>query len=353
MTDHPLAVSPLGFGIIGLGMIADYHARAIAAARGGKLVAVASRSLAKAQAFAQKHGAAFATDDFHQLLARPDVDAVCITTPNAAHYEPALAAIRAGKHLVLEKPIEVTVERTDEIIAAAEQAGVKLAPIFQSRFGEGARRLKAALTAGRFGRLALCSAYIKWQRTPQYYEGGWHGVAALNGGGVAMNQAIHAIDLLQWFAGMPQEVFALAGRCVHSGIEGEDTLAATLHFAHGAFGTIEASTAVFPGWSQCLDLCGEHGSVRLEDDRLVRWDFREPRPEDTAIRAGAGDITIRSGAGAPNAIGIEGHCRQIQDLIDAVAENRPVAIPPREARNAIAIIGALYASAARRIPVRL
>lgn len=345
-------MSSLGFGIVGVGMIADYHARAIAASCGGRLVGVVSRSRAKAQAFAQKHHAELATDDLAQLLACPAVDVVCVTTPNAAHYEPALAAIRAGKHLVIEKPIEATLARVDTIIAAAEQAGVKLAPIFQSRFGEGARRLKAALNAGRFGRLALCSAYVKWQRNPGYYSGSWHGVSAQDGGGVCMNQAIHAIDLLQWFAGMPEEVFAWTTRCVHVGIEGEDTAVAALRFPGGALGTIEASTAAFPGWSQCLELCGEHGSARLEDDRLVRWSFRETQADDANVLAGT-DNAIRSGAAAPNAIGIEGHCRQIQDLIDAVADNRPVAVPPREARNAVAIIAALYESASRQAPVHL
>lgn len=347
------AAGSLGFGIIGLGMVADYHARAIAASQGGRLVAVAGRSREKAEVFAARHGAAFATDAVEALLARTDVDVVCITTPNAAHLEPALAAARAGKHLVVEKPIEVTLERVDAIIAAAESAGVKLAPIFQSRFGEGARRLKAAVDAGRFGRLAVASAYVKWQRTSQYYQGGWHGVAALDGGGVFMNQAIHAIDLLQWFAGPPSEVFAWTTRRVHAGIEGEDTGVASLRFASGALGTVEASTAAFPGWSQCIELCGEDGSVRLEDDRLVRWDFRGELPEDAAIRAAQTDNTIRSGAAAPNAIGIEGHRRQIQDLIDAVREDRPVAIPPREARNAVAIVRAIYDSAATNAAVRL
>lgn len=343
----------LGFGLLGTGMIADYHARAIAASNGGRLIGVVSRSLGKAQAFATKHHAPFATDELGELLQRPDVDVVCVTTPNAAHYEPALAAVRAGKHLVIEKPIEVTLERIDDIISAVERAGLKLAPIFQSRFGDGARRLKAAIDAGRFGRLALCSASVKWQRTPEYYEGGWHGVAALDGGGVCMNQAIHAIDLLQWFAGMPLDVFTWTARCVHSRIEGEDTAAASLRFPGGALGTIEASTASFPGWSQRIEICGEHGSARLEDDRLTRWDFKYPHPDDDAVREAGADEAIRSGAAAPNAIGLEGHRRQFQDLIDAILENRPVAIAPRDARNAVAIIRALYDSATRNAPVRL
>jgi UDP-N-acetyl-2-amino-2-deoxyglucuronate dehydrogenase len=285
------------------------------------------------------------------LLARPDVDVICVTTPNGAHLEPALAAARAGKHLVLEKPIEVTLERADAIIAAVERAGVRLAPIFQSRFGEGARTLKSAVDAGRFGRLVSASAYVKWQRTAAYYSNSWHGQAALDGGGVCMNQAIHAVDLLQWFAGMPAEVFAFTARCVHTRIEGEDTAVASLRYASGALGAIEASTGIFPGWSQCVELCGENGSVRLEDDKLVRWEFREPRPEDTAILAVRAEGAIRSGAAAPNAIGLEGHRRQIQDLIDAIRDGRPLRLDAREARKAVAIIRAIYDSAARNAPV--
>ena len=334
-------------------MIADYHARAIAETQGGHLVAVAGRSTEKARRFAGQHGARFATDDVAALISHPEVQVVCITTPNGAHLEPALAAAGASRHLVLEKPIEVTLERVDQVIRAVETAGIKCAPIFQSRFGERARILKTAIDAGRFGRLAMCSAYVKWQRTTAYYQNSWHGVAALDGGGVCMNQAIHAIDLLQWFAGMPTEVFAWAGRCVHTGIEGEDTAVATLRFGNGALGTIEASTAVYPGWSQCLEICGEHGSARLEDDRLVRWEFRDTQPGDAAILAGRSEGDLGSGAGAPNAINHEGHRRQIQDLIDAIQGNRPLAIDVREARKAVAIIRAIYDSAASNLPVKL
>jgi UDP-N-acetyl-2-amino-2-deoxyglucuronate dehydrogenase len=353
MTGGPPHTPSLGFGIIGLGMIADYHARAIAETTGGHLVGVAGRSKDKAQQFAARHRAPFSTDDATALIAHPEIHVVCITTPNGAHLEPTLATIRAGKHLVVEKPIEVTLERVDEIIRAVDSAGVKFAPIFQSRFGERARILKAALDEGRFGRLALCSAYVKWQRTPAYYRNSWHGVAALDGGGVCMNQAIHAIDLLQWFAGMPAEVFAWSARCVHTGIEGEDTAVATLRFASGALGTIEASTAVFPGWSQCIEICGEHGSARLEDDRLVRWSFRDAQPEDGAILAAAADASLGSGASAPNAISHEGHRRQIQNLIDAIHGQHALAIDAREARKAVAIIRALYDSAERNLPVQL
>ncbi|HKE94783.1 MAG TPA: Gfo/Idh/MocA family oxidoreductase, partial [Povalibacter sp.] len=170
----------LGFGIVGTGVIAGFHAKAIAAAQGGYLVGVCSRTEAGAREFAQQHGVSFVARDAAQLAAHPDIDAVCITTPSALHREPALAAIRAGKHVMIEKPIDATVAGTDEILDAAEAAGVRVGSIFQARFGDAARALKAAVDAGRFGRLALCSAYVKWNRNAAYYTG-WKGKLALDG----------------------------------------------------------------------------------------------------------------------------------------------------------------------------
>jgi UDP-N-acetyl-2-amino-2-deoxyglucuronate dehydrogenase len=348
----PSVPSPLGFGIVGVGMIADYHAQAIAHATGAKLIGIATRNTENAKAFAPKHAVPFATTSVEELVKRPDIHVVCITTPSGAHLEPALAAVRAGKHLIVEKPIEITIERADELLRAADAAKVKIAPIFQARFGEGARTLKAALTAGRFGRIVLASAYVKWHRAREYYSG-WKGTLALDGGGSTMNQGIHGIDLLQWFAGMPCEVHAFKTRRVYTHIEAEDTLSATLRYENGALGSIETTTAAWPGWARRIEICGENGSARLEDDHLADWKFREPQPQDDVIRATGLDPTMKSGSGAPNQISIQGHLRQIQDLIDSLRDNRPVAVDGHEARKAVALIRALYASAERGVPVKL
>jgi UDP-N-acetyl-2-amino-2-deoxyglucuronate dehydrogenase len=344
-----------GFGIVGVGMIADFHAQAIAATKGGKLLGVATRNAANGRAFAGKHHVPFATTRVEELVQRPEIDVVCITTPTGAHLDAALAAIRAGKHVVIDKAIEVTTERCDEILRAADAAGVKIAPIFQARFGDGVRRLKAAIEAGRFGRLVLAGAYVKWHRTAQYYAPtGYRGNWALDGGGALMCQAIHGIDLLQWFAGMPAEVFCWAARRVHGGsIEAEDTASAVLRFPSGALGTIEASTALWPGSQRRIEICGENGSVILEDDHLAKWEFRDAQPGDEEIRTAKVDPSLRSGAGAPNAMTHRGHQLQIQDLIDALRENRPVAIDGHEARKAVALIRGLYLSAERGTPVAL
>jgi predicted dehydrogenase len=341
----------LGFGFIGAGAIAQFHARAVAAARGARAIGVVSRRRSTAEAFAKEHGLGFASDSVAELLDQPGVDAVCITTPSALHLEPALAAIRKRKHLLIEKPIDSTVEGTDHILAEAAKAGVRVGSIFQARFGDAARQVKAAVDAGRFGRMALASCYVKWNRTTDYYTG-WKGRLAEDGGGVIINQAIHGVDLLQWFVGMPSEVFAWSTQRVHR-IESEDTCVASLRFASGALGTIEGTTATWPGWSRRIELCGEHGSVVMEDDDIARWDFRVARPEDERIRAMRESATLGSGAAAPMNIKIAGHQRQIQDFIDGIREKRPFFIEGSEARNAVVLVRAIYDSAASGHPVTL
>jgi UDP-N-acetyl-2-amino-2-deoxyglucuronate dehydrogenase len=335
----------LGFGFIGAGAIAHFHARAVAASNGGRLVGVVSRRRETADAFARDHGMDFAGDDLQALLRQPGLDAVCITTPSALHLEPALAAIRAGKHLMIEKPIDSTVEGTDHILDEAARHGVRVGSIFQARFGDAARQLKAAIDAGRFGRMVLASCYVKWNRTAEYYTG-WKGRISEDGGGALINQAIHGVDLLQWFAGMPVEVFGMTTRRVHTRIESEDTCVATLKFPSGAFGTIEATTATWPGFSRRIEICGENGAAVMEDDDITRWEFRVPQPEDAKLRATRESGAMGSGAAAPMAIKFEGHLRQIQDFIDGIRDKRAFFIEGREARNAVALVRAIYDSAA-------
>ena len=280
---------PLGFAIVGTGMIAGVHARAINAVEGAKLVGVVSRDQARAQAFGEKHGGGVITSTVAAMASRDDVHVLCITTPSGAHLEPALAAIAGGKHVVIEKPLEVTVARVDEMLTAAAAANVQIMPIFQSRFSSGARTVKAALEAGRLGRMTLASCHVKWFRETTYYTGSpWKGTLKLDGGGAVMNQGIHGVDLLQWFTGLPVEVSAMKTRRVHTGIEAEDTAAAVLRFPDGALGTIEASTAAWPGWSLRIELCGERDSPRRRRDHGMEVPGRGPRRSSGASRRGGG-----------------------------------------------------------------
>jgi predicted dehydrogenase len=200
----------------------------------------------------------------------------------------------------------------------------------------------------------LAAAQVKWYRTPEYYRGSrWRGTQVLDGGGALINQAIHGVDLLQWFAGMPVEVFAWTTRRVHTRIESEDTCVAALKFGSGAFGTIEASTALWPGFSRRIELCGEHGSIVMDDDDVTRWEFRVAAVEDEKIRAMRESSAMGSGAAAPMNIKVEGHVRQIQDFIDGIRERRPFFIEGREARKAVVLVRAIYESAAKGQPVEL
>ena len=345
----------IGFGLVGTGVIAHNHAqaiRALAGQHGLELVGVLGRSDAKAREFAEEYAIPVASVDPKSFFSRADIHVVCILTPSGLHLEPSLQAIRAGKHLLVEKPLEIDLERVDTMLGAADEAGVRVECIFQARFTEGARALKNAIEAGRFGRLCLCSAYIKWHRGAPYYTG-WKGTLDIDGGGAVINQSIHAIDLLQWLVGMPAEVFAWKTRRVHAGIEAEDTACAALRFADGAMGAIEATTAAWPGWERRIEICGEFGSVALEDEKVVRWDFREARAEDAEILAKAARNTTRTGAGASNIIGFEGHQLQIEQMVIALRQGAPMPIGGRAARNAVALVRALYESAERGSPVRI
>lgn len=343
------ASSPIGFGIVGSGMISGFHARAINETPGAKLIGFAARSAERASTLAAKHDASFATSKLAELVNHPDVHVVCVCTPSGVHLEPALAAIEADRHVVIEKPVEITTERVDRIVDAAEAKGVLLASIFQGRFGAGATTVKAALEAGRLGRLVIASASVKWHRSDAYYTG-WKGVLTLDGGGAVMNQAIHAIDLLQWFVGMPTEVIALKANRVHTRIESEDTACALFRFDYGAMGTFEATTATWPGWSRRIELCGENGAIALEEDRITRWDFKDALPGDEEIRKG-GDDALGSGAGDPKGISLEGHLRQFGNVVAAIRNDEPLAIDGREGRKAVSFVEAIYTSADTDKPV--
>ena len=237
----------IGFGIIGCGMIAHFHARAIADVRGAKLVACYDTIPAAADKLAEATGCT-AYHDLDAMLADPAVEVVTIGTPSGAHLEPAVAAARAGKHVIVEKPLEITLKRCDKIIEECRKAGVTLSTIFPSRFHDSSIELRRAMDQGRFGRLTVGDAVVKWYRTQAYYDSGaWRGTWQLDGGGALMNQAIHSVDLLLWLMGPVVDVRARTGLLAHQRIAVEDVALATVGFANGAMGVIEASTADLSG----------------------------------------------------------------------------------------------------------
>ena len=343
-----------GFGIIGLGLIADFHARAIKEMRGGKLVACCSRNQEKADRFAEKYQCK-GYSSLEQFLGHPGLDIVNICTPSGAHLEPALAAAEAGKHLIVEKPLEITLSRCDQIIRACEKNGVKLTSIFESRFFKLTSIIKKAVDQGRFGQMVLCDAYIKWYRSQEYYDkGGWRGSWKLDGGGALMNQSIHAVDLLQYFAGEVEEIQALTETIGHQGIDVEDNAIALLRFRSGALGVIEGSTSVYPGFLKKIEISGTQGSVIMEEEDLKAWCFKKELLEDKKIRKQFFSQT-KSGGGAsdPGVIDFLGHQYQFENMAEAIKNNNEPLIDGYEARKAVEIILGIYKSAREGKRVKL
>jgi predicted dehydrogenase len=346
----------LGFAIVGCGMIARFHARALAEVPGTKLIALVSRNVANAQKMNQELG--LHCDTYAELapvLKRGDVHVVIITTASGAHAEPAVAAAEAGKHVVVEKPLEVTLERCDRIIDACDRFGVKLCTIFPSRFHDANLTLKAAVDAGRFGRLTLGETTCKWWRSQQYYdEGGWKGTKALDGGGALMNQAIHNVDLLLWMMGPPTHISGFTAMLAHERIEVEDTAVACLRFANGALGVIQATTSVHPGLPKTIAVHGDRGSVVIEQEDVLRWDFVQETPEDKAVRERfAQKVGASGGSSNPAAISHQGHARQLADFVKAIASGGKPKVDGREGRKAVEVILAIYQSAATGRSVEL
>ncbi len=337
-------------------MIARFHARALAEVPEARLLALVSRSERSARALADE--LALPCDlytDLSQALARPDVHVVVITTPSGAHLEPAVAAAAAGKHVVVEKPLEISTERCDWIIEACDRNKVKLCTIFPSRFGDANLALKNAVEAGRFGRLTLGETTCKWWRSQAYYdEGGWKGTQALDGGGALMNQAIHNVDLLQWLMGPVADVVGFTATLAHERIEVEDTAVACLRFANGALGVIQGTTSVHPGLPKTIAVHGDRGTAVIEQDDVLRWELSPETDEDRAVRARFAQKTGASGGSSnPAAISHQGHARQLADFVRAVQTDTAPRVDGREGRKAVAIIEGIYRSARTRQAISL
>jgi UDP-N-acetyl-2-amino-2-deoxyglucuronate dehydrogenase len=344
-----------GFGIIGAGMIASVHARALREIPGTTLVGVFSTTLQKREAFAARENCK-SFNSLEEMLADASIDIVCICTPSGAHQDPALACISAGKHCLIEKPLEVTLEKCDRIIAAADEKGVKVGVVFPSRFYEQAMQLKKAMDTSKFGEIVLGDAYVKWHRSEAYYKSNpWRGTWELDGGGALMNQGIHSVDLLQWYMGPVKKVQAFRANRRHKEIAVEDTVVASLEFENGALGNITCSTAIFPGELKRIEINGTAGTAVLQESNLVRWEFQEMTAADEAICEQSKQTGLSHGGGASNPadISFKGHQLQIVDLLHAINTNAAPLVDGREGRKAVEIVLAVYKSAATGQPVEL
>jgi UDP-N-acetyl-2-amino-2-deoxyglucuronate dehydrogenase len=334
-------MSEIGFGIVGAGMVARYHATAIAHTPGARLVAVCREDAVRAGEAAAQFGVP-CDASLVELLARPDVDAVCICTPSGQHAAQGIAAARAGKHVLVEKPMALSLADADVLIGACREAGVRLGVALQRRADPLFRGVKAAIDAGALGKLTFGAISVPYLRPQSYYDSAaWRGTWALDGGGALMNQGIHLLDLLVWYMGDAVEIQASAATLTHA-IEVEDCISAALRFAGGALGSVAATTAAAPGFPHRVEVYGDRGGVQIEGEQIVRWEVAGVEPPDIVVAAGAAS----AGAGAsPTGIGTEGHIRIVGDFVAAIRAERAPLIPGAEGRRALALALAIYDSA--------
>lgn len=335
------------FGLIGCGAISSQHIEAIEAVDGARLVAVASASAERARSTGERWGVPWTTD-VEELLTRTDIDAVTITTPSGLHAAQALAALAHGKHVLVEKPIALSVADANAVVAEGRRRGRLVATISQRRFEPVIRALHDAVAAGAFGRISLIVAEGLFHRPQSYYDSGaWRGTVALDGG-VLMNQAIHMVDLLRWMGGPIDSVVAHVATLGHR-METEDTASVSLRFTSGALGAIIATTCATPEFPVQLRIYGDAGHVRIVGEDPVEWVLPGIEPPVPGEQT-EGD-SARSATWGTNAIG---YVRQYSDFIAALRGDRPPAVTGEDGRNAVEVVVAASESSrtARLVVIR-
>lgn len=329
------------FGVIGCGLVSDFHGKAINASPKAELVAAADMKPERAQAFVKKYGGEALSVD--ELLARKDIDVINVLTPNAYHEEYVVKAVRAGKHVLVEKPPEMTLEKTDHMIEEARKAGVKLGVVLQCRFRKAVEAMKAAVDSGRFGRIIHADAYMKWFRPTEYYfRDSWRS-SREQGAGVIIQHAFHYIDLLHHLAGPVDKVFARTRNLAHPEVKLEDSVIAILDFVNGAEGIVQASTALYPGTDIRIELNGENGTAIMMGEKIITWKFKDERPEDEEIRKIGSETAMTAATGAAD-FGYYEHQWLIEDMIDAIENDRDPRVTCLSARDTLATALAMYES---------
>jgi predicted dehydrogenase len=352
-----MSAAKVRFALIGAGMIGNAHARALTGLDTADLVVIADLVQDKAAAMAEQWGVRESTTDVAGLLRRDDIDAVTICVPSGAHADIAVAALEAGKHVVIEKPIDVSLEAADRVIAAEKASGKTVAVITQHRFDRSTEKLARSVHDGNLGRITSAIASHAWWRGQSYYDSGdWRGTWALDGGGATMNQTVHTIDLLISILGVPIEVFAYTACLAHERIEVEDTAVAVVKFDTGALGIIHATTAAYPGLDASLRIFGSKGSAVISDDELVFFHENVGPAGEIGMSDGISDLNQVGEADrlAPGERELwVSHQRQLADFVTVITEGGRVRVGTQEARTALSVILAMYESAATGQPVKL
>jgi len=327
------------WAIIGCGVISTTHADAVAMSKYAKLVATCDIDVGKAQKLAADYGADVWYQDYNELLKRDDIDAVSICVPSGIHAEITIAAAKAGKHILCEKPLDISSQKMDEMIAVCHEEGVKLGCVFQMRTYANNQLVRKMLQEQRLGKVVIQDCYVKYNRSQEYYKSaGWRGTWEMDGGGCLMNQGVHGLDLLLWMGGDVESLVAQADHLVRD-IEVEDTAVAILKFKSGAFGVIEGATSVTPGQKARFEFLGNDGSILMEDAKITKWAVPGV-PEPETVEQGSGNL----GHINPAAITASGHIYLVDDLVGAVREQRDPFVTGESARKAVDLILAIYES---------
>lgn len=334
----------IGIGIAGCGSVAEVHAEALQQVDGARLVTAFSRTLENARVFGDEYDVD-STDEWEEFIGHSGLDLVIICTPSGTHLDYGRMAAHAGKHVVVEKPIEITLGRAKSLISICEERGVELAVIYQNRFLSAVQKMKKTIDEGKIGKIHLADAYVKWYRSPDYYQGSWHGTLRYDGGGALINQSIHTIDLLQWFMGDVDRIYGRIGSFVHPNIEGEDTAVATLDFRSGAIGILEGATSIIPAQDRRIELHGNQGSAYLRGEEFAL--IRSPEDEESSVGEGGS-----SGAESPySGFSSEPHQHQLGAIVQALREGSPPPVSGEESLKSLAIVRAIYLSAREGKPV--
>jgi len=343
--------SRLGIAVVGTGLIAPFHAKAVGASSLTRLVAAMDTDAARLDKFTAEFGCK-GYSNLDEMLADPAVQVVNITTPNHLHTAAVIASARAGKHVLVEKPPAMSLCEMDTMHKVATEAGVKIAVVLQCRTRKGVQAIRQAIQQGRFGKILHADAFMKWYRTMQYYCVDPWRTSRRSGAGVTIMQAFHYLDLLQYLMGPVKRVQAQMTNLVHPGVPLEDTTMAFVTYQNGAQGLVEASTAFWPGTDVRVEINGENGTAIMIGERMDTWKFKEERPEDAEIRQ-YGSGAVATGATGPADLGFHDHQAVIEDLARAINEGREPLITLANVRPALEWALAMYQSAKLNAPVDL
>ncbi len=324
-------------GIIGTGAISQKHALAYRNI-GFRVTVCTDINAVSGLTFAAQHGAAF-VPTYEEVCRYPDVDYVDLCTFPDFRLQPLKICAEAGKHIQVQKPISTNLVTAREMIETARAAGIVLGVVSQHRFDDSSIFLKNAIEAGRLGRLLQCDAYVKWFRSAEYYSRPIKGSWAVEGGGALMNQAIHQIDLLRWFAGAVDDVSAMWQLGALHRIESEDVVNALLRYSNGATGVIQASTAFWPGYSERVEIHGTRGTAIITGDKLTAWDVQDDDGEPAPLSK-----EVASGASDPMAISLEPFERQFLDFADAIENHRKPLVAGEEGAEAVELVERIYSA---------